>query len=63
MSCYGEERAALASVLQELLNPAAALMLCISICTDPKSHGMNLPLKQRVLMYFACFSIVNGLMN
>lgn len=63
MSCYGEERAALASALQELLNPAVALTPCISICTDPKSHRMNLLLKKRFLMYFVCFSIINGLMN
>lgn len=64
MSCSGEERAALASALQELLNPAVvALIPSISICIDPKSHRMNLPLKRSFLMYFACFSIINGLMN
>lgn len=63
VSCYGEERAPLASTVQELFDPAAAQMPCISVLTDPKSHGINLLPNKRFLMDFTCFCITNGLMN
>lgn len=45
------------------MSTAAALVPYISVCTDPKSHRVNLLFKKRFLMYFSCFSIVSGLMN